>query len=401
MKQKTKRILAFAMAVVFALSTCVTSSPYTVMATEARETIAPLAEEGSGSEAVTPGSETPKPTPKTYLKVVCDAGLIENVPVGQVSLKFTGQENVMHLILNENNIIEDGLKVESCTSDNYNVTYEEKTETKDEDTYREIHITKLTPKTEITGADPITTLTTVPYKLTGVWANVSVNWAITAGTTASVDRNGQLYVENGGQNITLQAAIAGNLVTSKTVTVTKAESTLTINCSSNAPWDKSVEVSGKLTVNGKGLANETIHCWVGDTKVDVRTDENGDYKGTIELKKYFNILMQVKAEFDETAKCQGTDAIFSKGYQPGKVDGKIFLKEDHDENNLLNITYGTQSVVERITKLTTNKGKELGSEDQEIQELSAKSSDDAVAVVSVNKDTREITITPVNASDKV
>ena len=400
MKQKTKRILAFAMAVVFALSTCVTSSPYTVMATEAGQTIEPLAEEGSGSGAVTPGPETPKPTPKTYLKVVCDAGLIENVPVGQVSLKFAGQENVMHVILKENNIIEDGLKVESCTSDNYNVTYEEKTETKDEDTYREIHITKLTPKTEITGADPITTLTTVPYKLTGVWANVSVNWAITAGTTASVDGNGQLYVEHGGQNITLQAAIAGNLVTSKTVTVTKAESTLTINCSSNAPWDKSVEVSGKLTVNGKGLANETIHCLVGDKKVDVWTDENGDYKGTIELKKYFSKLMQVKAVFDETAKCQGTHAIFSKGYQPGKVDGKIFLKEDHDENNPLNITYGTQSVVERITKLTTNKDKELGSEDQEIQELSAKSSDDAVAAVSVNKDTREITITPVNASDK-
>lgn len=388
------------MAVVFELSTCVTSSPYTVMATEAGETIAPLAEEGSGSEAVTPGSETPKPTPKTYLKVVCDAGLIENVPVGQVSLKFAGQENVMHVILKENNIIEDGLTVESCTSDNYNVTYEEKTETKDEDTYREIQITKLTPKTEITGADSITTLTTVPYKLTGVWANVSTNWTITAGTTASVDGNGQVYVENGGQNITLQAAIAGNLVAPKTVTVTKAEPTLTINCSSNAPWDKSVEVSGKLTVNGKGLANETIHCLVGDKKVDVWTDENGDYKGTIELKKYFSKLMQVKAVFDETEKCQGTNAIFSKGYQPGKVDGKIFLKEDHDENNPLNITYGTQSVVERITKLTTNKDKELGSEDQEIQELSAKSSDDAVAAVSVNKDTREITITPVNASDK-
>ena len=56
MKQKTKRILAFAMAVVFALSTCVTSSPYTVMATEAGETIAPLAEEGSGSGEVTPGT---------------------------------------------------------------------------------------------------------------------------------------------------------------------------------------------------------------------------------------------------------------------------------------------------------------------------------------------------------
>ena len=136
MKQKTKRILAFAMAVVFALSTCVTSSPYTVMATEAGETIAPLAEEGSGSGAVTPGTtetgtpgesgegstevipsgepegpttpsapEVPKPTPKTYLKVVCDAGLIESVRVGQISLKFAGQEDVMQVNLNENNII--------------------------------------------------------------------------------------------------------------------------------------------------------------------------------------------------------------------------------------------------------------------------------------------------------
>lgn len=432
MKQKTKRILAFAMAVVFALSTCVTSSPYTVMATEAGETIAPLAEEGSGSEEVTPGTtetgtpgesgeggtvapsgepegptapsapEVQKPTPKTYLKVVCDAGagLIENVRVGQISLKFAEQEAVMQVNLNENNIIEDGLTVESCTSDNYNVTYSEKTETKDADIYREIHITGLTPKTEITGADSITTLTTVPYGLTGEWANVSANWTITAGKTASVDGNGQVYVENGSQSITLQASIDGKSVASKTITVTKVKPELAINCSSNAPWDKSVDVSGKLTVNGKGLAKETIHCWVGDRKVDVQTDENGDYKGTIELKKFFNKLMTVKAEFDETARCQRTDVTFSKGYQPIRVDGKIFLTEDHDEKNPLKITYGTQSVVEKITKLTTNKDKDLGNEDQEITLLSAESSNDAVAAVSVNKDTREITITPVNASDE-
>lgn len=430
MKQKTKRILAFAMAVVFALSTCVTSSPYIVMATEAGETIAPLAEEESGSGVATPGAETgtpggsgegstevipsgepegpttpsapevPKPTPKTYLKVVCDAGLIENVRVGQISLKFAGQEAVMQVNLNENNIIENGLTVESCTSDNYNVTYSEKTEIKDADTYREIRITELTPKTEITGADSITTLTTVPYGLTGVWANVSTNWTITAGTTASVDGNGQVYVENGAQNITLQASIAGKPVASKSIPVTKVKPEFAINCSSNAPWDKSVEISGKLTVNGKGLAKETIHCWVGDTKVDVQTDENGDYKGTIELKKFFNKLMTVKAEFDETARCQRTDVTFSKGYQPIRVDGKIFLTEDHDEKNPLQITYGTQSVVEKITKLTTNKDKDLENEDQEITLLSAESSNDAVAAVSVNKDTREITITPVNASDE-
>lgn len=425
MKQKTKRILAFAMAVVFALSTCVTSSPYTVMATEAGQTIEPLAEEGSGSGEVTPGttetgtpgesgeggtvapSGTPSeptapeaPTPKTYLKVVCDAGLIEDVRVGRISLKFAGQENVMQVNLNENNIIEDGLTVESCTSDNYNVTYSEKTETKDADTYREIHITGLTPKTEITGADSITTLTTVSYGLTGVWANVSTNWTITAGTTASVDGNGRVYVENGGQNITLQASIAGTPVASKPITVTKVEPELTINCSSNAPWNKSVEVSGKLTVNGKGLVNETIHCWVGDTKEDVHTDENGDYKGTIELKKYFSKLMTVEAVFDETARCQGTKATFSKGYQPRKVDGKIFLKEEHDEKHPLQITYGTQSVVEMITKLTTDKDNYLGSEDKDLRELSAESADDTVVAVSVNKDTREITLVPVNASDE-
>lgn len=429
MKQKTKRILAFAMAVVFTLSTCVTSSPYTVMATEAGETITPLAEEGSGSEVATPGTETgtpgesgeggtvapsgepegtttpsapevPKPTPKTYLKVICDAGLIEDVRVGQISLKFAGLENVMRVNLNENNIIEDGLTVESCASDNYNVTYSEKTETKDADTYREIHITGLTPKTEITGADSITTLTTVPYRLTGDWANVSVNWAITAGITASVDGNGQVYVENGGQNLTLQASIAGKLVASKPITVTKAKPTLTINCSSNAPWNKSVEVSGKLTVNGNGLANKTIRCWVGETWVDVQTDGNGDYKGTIELKKYFKLSMAVKAMFDETVSCKGAIATFSKGYQPGKVNGKLSLKEDHDKENPLQITYGTQPVVEKITKLTTVKDKDLGSEDQELQEFSAESDDDTVVGVSVNKDTREITLVPVNASDK-
>ena len=207
-------------------------------------------------------------------------------------------------------------------------------------------------------------------------------------------------MENGGQNLTLQASIAGKLVASKPITVTKAKPTLTINCSSNAPWNKSVEVSGKLTVNGNGLANKTIRCWVGETWVDVQTDGNGDYKGTIELKKYFKLSMAVKAVFDETVSCKGAIATFSKGYQPGKVNGKLSLKEDHDKENPLQITYGTQPVVEKITKLTTDKDKDLGSEDQELQEFSAESDDDTVVGVSVNKDTREITLVPVNASDK-
>lgn len=56
--------------------------------------------------------------------------------------------------------------------------------------------------------------------------------------------------------------------------------------------------------------------------------------------------------------------------------------------------------MEKITKLTTVKDKDLGSEDQELQEFSAESDDDTVVGVSVNKDTREITLVPVNASDK-
>lgn len=430
MKQKTKRILAFAMAVVFALSTCVTSSPYTVMATEAGETIAPLAEEGSGSGEVIPGTtetgtpggsgeggtvapsgepegptapsapEVPKPTPKTYLKVVCDAGLIENVQVGQISLKFAGLENVMHVNLNENNIIEDGLKVETCTSDNYKVTYSEKTETKDADTYREIHITGLTPKTEITGADSITTLTTVPYGLTGVWANVSTNWTITAGTTASVDGNGQVYVENGAQNITLQASIAGTPVASKTITVTKAEPTLTINCDpEKGPWNKPIEVSGSLTVNNKGRAGEAVQCWVGKKSVTVTTNENGNYNASINLENHSKDPLEVKAVFDETNSCKGVTAIFGKNYQSEKDEGEIVLNEE--QKDPLQITYGTQSVV-GISKLTkaTDKDKALGGADKELQVLSAESADDEVVAVSVNKSKREITLVPVNASEE-
>lgn len=425
MKQKTKRILAFAMAVVFALSTCVTSSPYTVMATEAGQTIAPLAEEGSGSGEVIPGttetgtpgesgeggtvapSGTPSeptapeaPTPKTYLKVVCDAGLIEDVRVGRISLKFAGQENVMQVNLNENNIIEDGLTVESCTSDNYNVTYSEKTETKDADTYREIHITGLTPKTEITGADSITTLTTVSYGLTGVWANVSTNWTITAGTTASVDGNGQVYVENGGQNITLQASIAGTPVASKTITVTKAEPTLTINCDpEKGPWNKPIEVSGSLTVNNKGRAGEAVQCWVGKKSVTVTTNENGNYNASINLENHSKDPLEVKAVFDETNSCKGVTAIFGKNYQSEKAEGEIVLNEE--QKDPLQITYGTQSVV-GISKLTkaTDKDKALGGADKELQVLSAESADDEVVAVSVNKSKREITLVPVNASEK-
>lgn len=431
MKQKTKRILAFAMAVVFALSTGVTSSPYTVMATEAGQTIEPLAEEGSGSGEVTPGTETgtpgesgeggtvapsgepegptapsapevPKPTHKTYLKVVCDAGagLIENVQVGQISLKFAGQEAVMQVNLNENNIIEDGLIVESCTSDNYNVTYSEKTETKDADIYREIHITGLTPKTEITGADSITTLTTVPYGLTGVWANVSTNWTITAGETASVDGNGQVYVENGGQNITLQASIAGKPVASKPITVTKAEPTLTINCDpKEGPWNKPIEVSGSLTVNNKGRAGEAVQCWVGKTSVTVTTNENGNYNASINLENHSKDPLEVKAVFNGTDSCKGVTAIFGN-YQSQKDKGKIVLNKKHDEEPLLQITYGTQSVVETIKELTTDKDKVLGGADKELQVLSAESADDEVVAVSVNKSKREITLVPVNASEE-
>ena len=426
MKQKTKRILAFAMAVVFALSTCVTSSPYTVMATEAGQTIEPLAEEGSGSGAVTPGTETgtpgesgeggtvapsgepegttapevPKPTPKTYLTVVCDAGLIENVPVGQISLKFAGQEDVMQVNLKENNIIKDGLTVESCTSDNYNVTYNEKKEIKDADTYREIHITGLTPKTEITGADSITTLTTVPYGLTGVWANVSTNWTITADDTAFVDGNGQVYVENGPQNITLQASIAGTPVASKTITVTKAEPTLTINCDpEKGPWNKPIEVSGSLTVNNKGRAGEAVQCWVGKKSVTVTTNENGNYNASINLDNHSKDPLEVKAVFDETNSCKGVTAIFGKNYQSEKDEGEIVLKEE--QKDPLQITYGIQSVV-GISKLTkaTDKDKALGGADKELQVLSAESADDKVVAVSVNKSKREITLVPVNASEK-
>ena len=159
MKQKTKRILAFAMAVVFALSTCVTSSPYTVMATEAGETIAPLAEEGSGSGEVTPGTtetgtpgesgeggtvapsgepegptapSAPPAAEKKYLnvKVVLGegAGTIGGVGLGEMQLTFSNSTSLkvgeIGAVTSTNieYIAEQTYGVTAISSENYDVT---------------------------------------------------------------------------------------------------------------------------------------------------------------------------------------------------------------------------------------------------------------------------------------
>ena len=147
MKQKTKRILAFAMAVVFALSTCVTSSPYTVMATEAGETIAPLAEEGSGSGEVTPGTTetgtpggsgegstvipsgtpseptTPPVAETKYLsvKVVLgtDAGTIGGVELGNISFTLSNGEKEVACTVNPKSSTTTGM--EYATGKTYSI----------------------------------------------------------------------------------------------------------------------------------------------------------------------------------------------------------------------------------------------------------------------------------------
>ena len=108
MKQRAKRLMALFMAGVFALSTCMTSGPYTVMATEAGTAGVTTPSEGtpttpSQGSTTTPDNTTPSGTPEEGETTNPEAptqvkyGLnlpqtIHDVEYGTIKVNYAGQE---------------------------------------------------------------------------------------------------------------------------------------------------------------------------------------------------------------------------------------------------------------------------------------------------------------------
>ena len=353
MKQKTKRILAFAMAVVFELSTCVTSSPYTVMATEAGETIAPLAEERSGSGEVTPGTtETGTPggsgkrgtvTPSEpsappaaetkYLSVKIvlgeGAGTIGGVDLENVSFTLSNGEKEVACTVNPKSSTTTGMEYatgktysikEGSISDNSGMyTLGDITSTVEnadsENPTLVLKIGELTPKVgTISGAASIKALSEVKYTLDGNWSDKVDRWVIEGSNAAkaTVDATGVVSAKVGGQSFILAAYCNDTKLTSKEIQVTKNATKLEISTNNESAggnsWDIPLQITVRLTdesgspVQGREITVNVKNKLIASTELNGLTDPNGEFKPK-EVKVY-----KIVGDIPVSASFEGDDA---------------------------------------------------------------------------------------------
>ena len=403
MKQKTKRILAFAMAVVFALSTCVTSSPYTVMATEAGETIAPLTEEGSGSGAVTPGTtetgtpgesgeggtvapsgepegptapSAPPAAEKKYLnvKVVLGAGVgtIGGVELGNISFTLSNGEKevactvdpksstttAMEYVADKAYIIKEGSISDNSgmyTLGNITSTVEN---ADSENPTLVLKIGNLTPKVgTISGAASIKALSEVKYTLDGNWSDKVDRWVIIEGSKAAqatVDATGVVSAKVGGQSFILAAYCSDTKLASKEIQVTKNATKLTISTNNESAegnsWDIPLQITVRLTdesnspVQGRKITVNVKKNAIITQKLEGTTDSNGEFKpDKVKVNK-------IVGDIPVSASFEGDEAYLpctlTQNYKTKKQTGK--LSYDNKDTKSVTFTYGTEDVVKTL-----------------------------------------------------
>lgn len=435
MKQKTKRILAFAMAVVFALSTCVTSSPYTVMATEARETIAPLAEEGSGSGEVTPGTTetgtpggsgegstvipsgtpseptTPPAAETKYLsvKVVLDtdAGTIGGVELGNISFTLSNGEKEVACTVDPKSSTTTGMEYatgktysikEGSISDNSGMYTLGNITSTLEDVDSEnptlvLKIGNLTPKGgTISGADSIKALSEVKYTLDGNWSDKVDRWVIEGSNAkeATVDATGVVSAKVGGQSFTLAAYCGDTKLASKEIQVTKNATKLTISTNNESAgensWDIPLQITVRLTdesespVRGRNITVNVKKNALVTKSLNGYTDENGEFKP--KLVKVDKIVGKIPV----SASFEGDDAYLpcsaSKNYETKRQTGT--LSYDNKDTKSVTCTYGTEDVVKTL---------ELRDKDENLLETE-ELSDVSKVTLNVDCDNPAIQVTP-------
>lgn len=453
MKQKTKRILAFAMAVVFALSTCVTSSPYTVMATEAGQTIESLAEEGSGSGAVTPGTETgtpgesgeggtvapsgepegptaptaPPAAEKKYLNVKValgeGAGTIGGVGLGEMQLTFSNSTSLkvgeIGAVTSTNieYIAEQTYGVTAISSENYDVTVSGSS-LQDTETNPTLVVTigKLTPKVTdkmLEGPGNFCANTVAEYNLTGVWGNAVTKWELAenyadANVVKSNAGNVTVEAHKGQKTFVLEAFCGTYKLASKKITVDKNQTELIVTTSKNTsgeparPWKTPLDVTITLKnlTDGKGIAGKTIYYTIGTKNYKGTTDKDGKItEENVQLYKHYVTPIMVEAEFkgdydDVYLGSKGNDS-----YPVSKQNGKLTFDEEYTKKNPLVLTYGTEDIIKKIM-LKDDKGNELTGDDVNVTSISIKEikPTNFVSVASTSTEEKTITFHAQNAS---
>lgn len=297
MKQRAKRLMALFMAGVFALSTCMTSGPYTVMATEAGTAGVTTPSEGtpttpSEGSTSTPDNTTPSgtpeeggttdPEPEAPTQVKYGVNLpqtIHDVEYGTVKVNYAGKEiepekeGEQDVVKFDTEITD--LSLLQITSENYNfsnITVEN----------GQITIATATPKLgEISGLGEITVDENSAYTITNSAWNQWVEWTTSdekviitkdPEVTGTANVVAQGYDGDNAKTVYVKATVDGTSI-EKEITVKKKNVVLSVTVTpENGGWETSVHVT--VTTNPQ-IKNENIDISQGNIKKQVFTDENG------------------------------------------------------------------------------------------------------------------------------
>ena len=407
--KKIKRVLAFFLAVVFAFSTCMTASPYTVQATE----------EPKLSVNVTNAATT-----ETGPGLTKGIDLVINYGENQKKLRIENDQlgNELSTDILYEEFSDASYSVSLSDRNNlYNVTAE--TSVDAETKSLNITITELKVKTEGNEVFPGMSLVYVnavnSFYVDGPWKDYINGWEIRekenkcgAEITGPSDaqeckvttsKGSKGSDENEKALFTIVAKVDDTEIASQTIESGRNETTLSIKSDEEKEWTVGEEktFTFELKSGSTSLANREIE-WKYGADGDVGTigtyitDENGEVS-------IDNIRLSRKPEkFSIEGIFKGDDAYSPaevKGeYSLTKASGKLWLDENSTEytaENPLVLTYGTEDT-EFPVVLKNSDGNEIN---EELAKLNAQlvSPQDNITVVADAK-SGKITITPKNAS---
>lgn len=404
--KKIKRVLAFFLAVVFAFSTCMTASPYTVQATE----------EPKLSVNVTNAATT-----ETGPGLTKGIDLVINYGENQKKLRIENDQlgNELSTDILYEEFSDASYSVSLSDRNNlYNVTAE--TSVDAETKSLNITITELKVKTEGNEVFPGMSLVYVnavnSFYVDGPWKDYINGWEIRekenkcgAEITGPSDAQECKVTTSKGSDenekalFTIVAKVDDTEIASQTIESGRNETTLSIKSDEEKEWTVGEErtFTFELKSGSTPLANREIEWKYGaDDEVGTmgtyKTDENGEVS-------IDNIRLSRKPEkFSIEGIFKGDDAYSPaevKGeYSLTKASGKLWLDENSTEytaENPLVLTYGTEDT-EFPVVLKNSDGNEIN---EELAKLNAQlvSPQDNITVVADAK-SGKITITPKNAS---
>ena len=397
--KKIKRVLAFFLAVVFAFSTCMTASPYTVQATEEPKlSVNVTLGDGVSTEDLIFDGLNLEFTDRNDQE-------IGSISIAKEDLGTTKTTEILYSKISDisNIIITD-------TKQLYTVT------TSEADFDDETHTMALeiqsfsvnTSENSISGADSVYAEDTNSFSVQGTWGSYIDEWVIEDNTAKAEFSDGKntntscvIKVANGNETaFTLIAKAKGNEIARKQIDVIRKDTNLEVTCSNELQsWGTPVKVTFKLTSNGQAVAGKQIQYQYIDGKNNQitgtcpeLTNEEGVTTAEITLNGYQSTV-EVTGSFagDEVYKdCKNSDT-----YRPNKEEGTMEFDRENSPVEQLELTYGTDA-----TELTIKLQHKTDNIEEPFSSININYTADSNISVTSNPEERTLTITPLKVSDE-